>query len=91
MIRYFVLKGLIMLKKIPCLYCVLFFILFILYIYYDSTHHQKNVSIAVGKEDGAYYIYAKQYQRLLKKYDVNLSIVTTNGSVTTQEKLINSG
>jgi len=74
-----------MLKKI-----VILCIFFILYIYYDAMHHQKEVSIAVGKIDGAYYVYAKEYQRLLKKYDVNLTIVETDGSVEIQDKLIKS-
>jgi len=69
---------------------VLLFIIFLSYLAYDSTHHQKNVSIAVGDTGGAYYVYAKQYQRLLKKYDVNLSIVVTDGAVATQDKLINN-
>jgi len=91
MIRYFVLKSLIMLKKIPYIvYYILFFIIFIFSIYYDATHHQREVSIAVGKKNGAYYVYAKQYQRLLKKYDVKLTIVETNGAAETQEKLINN-
>ena len=76
------------LYRVPCFYCIVLFAIFVIYVYYDATHHQKNVTIAVGKENGAYYVYAKQYQRLLKKYDVNLSIVTTNGAVDTQEKLI---
>ena len=68
----------------------LLFILFLSYVTYDSTHHQRNVSIAVGDKGGAYYVYAKQYQRLLKKYDVNLTIIKTDGAVATQEKLINN-
>jgi len=67
---------------------VVFFICFIFYIYCNVMYHQKNVSIAVGKRDGAYYVYAKEYQRLLKKYDVNLTIIETNGAIETQDKLI---
>jgi len=69
---------------------LLLFIIFVSYIAYDSTHHQKDVRIAVGDKGGAYYVYAKQYQRLLKKYNVNLTIVETNGAAEAQEKLINN-
>ena len=79
------------LKKInsfPCTYCLLFSLLFIVYVNYDAHSHKKEISIAVGKESGAYYKYAQQYQNELKKYDVNLKIVTTDGAMETQERLI---
>ena len=41
----------------------------------------KSFSIATGRSDGAYYRYAKEYQRLLKKDGISLNIVTTAGSV----------
>ena len=41
----------------------------------------KSFSIATGRSDGAYYHFAKEYQKLLKKEGVSLSIVTTAGSV----------
>ncbi len=41
----------------------------------------KSFSIATGRSDGAYYHFAKEYQKLLKKEGVVLNIVTTAGSV----------
>jgi len=41
----------------------------------------KSFSIATGRSDGAYYHFAKEYQKLLKKEGVSLNIVTTAGSV----------
>ena len=39
------------------------------------------LTIATGRESGAYYKYALQYQELLKKEQVKLNIVTTAGSI----------
>jgi len=74
-------------KSIPCLYCFLLFILFMLYLLYSTTSHVRNVHIAVGTDRGAYYAYAKKYQKALKKYDVNLIIEQTKGAVEAQERL----
>ncbi len=41
----------------------------------------KSFSIATGRSDGAYYHFAKIYQKLLKKEKITLNIVTTAGSV----------
>ncbi len=41
----------------------------------------KSFSIATGRSDGAYYHFAKEYQRLLKKEGITLKIVTTAGSI----------
>jgi len=41
----------------------------------------KSFSIATGRSDGAYYRFAKEYQKLLKKEGIDLKIVTTAGSV----------
>ncbi len=41
----------------------------------------KSFSIATGRSDGAYYHFAKEYQKLLKKEGISLKIVTTAGSI----------
>ncbi len=41
----------------------------------------KSFSIATGRSDGAYFGFAKEYQKLLKKEGISLHIVTTAGSV----------
>ncbi|MGX9417536.1 TAXI family TRAP transporter solute-binding subunit [Vibrio sp. WJH972] len=41
----------------------------------------KNISIATGRTDGAYYQYALRYQELLKDEGFELEIVPTSGSV----------
>jgi len=41
----------------------------------------KNLTIATGREDGAYYHYAQQYKKLLEKDKITLNITTTAGSV----------
>ncbi len=41
----------------------------------------KSFSIATGRSDGAYYKFAKEYQKLLKKQKITLKIVPTAGSV----------
>ena len=50
----------------------------------------KYFSIATGRADGAYYKFAKEYQKLLKKEGITLKIVTTAGSVEAL-KLLDSG
>ncbi|NEW60870.1 TAXI family TRAP transporter solute-binding subunit [Sulfurovum sp. bin170] len=42
---------------------------------------RKDLTIATGRVDGAYYKYALQYKELLKQDGINLEIVTTAGSV----------
>ncbi len=42
---------------------------------------KNEITIATGREGGAYYRYALQYQKLLKKEKVNLKIITTAGSI----------
>ena len=76
------------LKKIPCFYCL--FMLFSLFIYintYIYFTYPKNVLIAVGGKNGAYYAYALRYQQLLKKYGINLNITQTAGSTEAQMRL----
>ncbi len=41
----------------------------------------RSFSIATGRSDGAYYHFAKEYQKLLKKDGITLKIVTTAGSI----------
>ncbi len=41
----------------------------------------KSFNIATGRSDGAYYRYAKEYQKYLNKEGIKLNIVTTAGSV----------
>ncbi len=50
----------------------------------------KSFSIATGRSDGAYYKFAKEYKKLLKKQGITLNIVTTAGSVEAL-KLLNAG
>ncbi len=76
------------LKSIPCFYCFVLFLLFIGYLCYDVLKHPTEISIAVGKKTGAYYVYAKEYEKELKKYNVKLKIVLSNGAVETQKWLI---
>ena len=50
--------------------------------YRFTTETPKNeITIATGRENGAYYQYALQYKELLEKEKVTLNIVTTAGSV----------
>ena len=77
------------LKTIPCPLCILSFILLIGYIIWDSNKHAHVVNIAVGKPMGAYATYAKAYKKELKKYDVTLKIIYTDGSMEAQSKLMN--
>ena len=76
-------------KKTPCPLCILSFILLIGYIVWDSNKHLKTVHISVGKPMGAYATYAKAYKKELKKYDVDLKIIYTDGSMEAQSKLMN--
>lgn len=61
---------------------ILFIILsfFLTYLFTSSTP-KNEITIATGRESGAYYKYALQYQELLEKERVKLNIVTTAGSV----------
>jgi len=81
-------EKILRLKSIPCFYCVVLFIIFIGYIFYDASNHPTEIKIAVGKKTGAYYVYAKKYKEKLKKYNVDLKIITSNGSLDTQKWLI---
>jgi len=50
----------------------------------------KSFSIATGREDGAYYRFAKEYKKLLKKEGITLKIYPTAGSVEAL-KLLDAG
>jgi len=75
-------------KLIPCFSCILLLFLLAIYISYDVLTHPKEITIAVGKKSGAYYLYAKEYQERFKKYNVKLKIVPTKGALEAQERLI---
>jgi len=69
---------------------ILLIILSFFLTYLFTAHTPKNeISIATGREDGAYYEYALQYQKLLQKEGVKLNILTTAGSVESLELLKN--
>ena len=74
--------------ELPCSYCMLMLLLLVIYIYIDSHTHAKTIKIAVGKEDGAYYVYAQGYAKELQKYDIKLEIKTTRGAKEAQEMVI---
>ena len=76
-------------NKIPFFNFFLFLALFITFVIYDMNDHKRRISIAVGKIEGAYFVYAQHYKQLLKKYGVELDINTTAGAEETQELLIN--
>ena len=61
----------------------------ILFVLINRTLHKDEITIAVGGVDGAYYSYALKYQKLLKKEGVDLKILTTQGSLEAQNKLLN--
>lgn len=79
---------LIKIRRIPCFYCLVFLVFLFTYIFIDSHQHKHVVKIAVGREDGAYYVYAQEYAKELKKYGVELQIKTTAGAKEAQEKTI---
>lgn len=62
---------------------ILLFILLSFFLTYLFTSHtpKNEISIATGRESGAYYKYALQYQERLAKERVKLNIITTAGSV----------
>ena len=75
------------LHHFPYFYGILFFFFLIVFIIYDTFSHKRDVYIAVGSSSGAYYEYALQYKKLLKKYEVELHIVETKGAVDAQDQL----
>lgn len=46
------------------------------------------IRIATGSQEGAYYLYAKEYQRLLAEHGITLEIVETAGSVENLDRLL---
>jgi len=81
-------KIYLIIRNIPCFYCWLIFTLLSIYTYWDSTTHQKHVKIATGRVDGAYYIYAKEYAKKLKSFEIELEVIPTQGAKEAQEKVI---
>jgi len=57
------------------------FLSFFLTYLFTSPTPKNEISIATGRQSGAYYTYALEYQKLLAKEGVKLNIVTTAGSV----------
>ena len=55
-----------------------------------STESKGEIKIATGTKNGMYYHYALEYQKRLKKNNVNLVLVPTTGSNQAQ-KLLNDG
>jgi len=55
-----------------------------------DTHHPDKISIAVGRETGAYNEYAKLYKKIFKeKYNIELKIIYSEGSQHAQERVLN--
>ncbi len=61
-----------------------------IYVFIDSNIHKRYIKIATGGKDGAYYAYAQKYKNELEKYGILLDIVTTQGSIEAQKKVIDS-
>lgn len=68
---------------------IIFLLLPILYIVWDSNHHPKSIKIAVGAKGTAYYKDAVKYREELKKSGVELQLIETKGSIDSQKRLIN--
>ncbi len=60
------------------------------YVIYDRTLHKSEISIATGGKSGGYYATALKYKKILKNYGIDLKLITTNGSIDAQNRLINS-
>jgi TRAP-type uncharacterized transport system substrate-binding protein len=59
------------------------------YVYIDKSKQKKEIVIATGGVNGAYYGYATKYKKELEKEGVKVKIQTTQGSLETQELLLN--
>jgi TRAP-type uncharacterized transport system substrate-binding protein len=82
-IKNFIMK----IRTLPCYYCFLLLIFLAIYTQIDSYQYKESIKIAVGKEDGAYYVYAKEYAKELEEYGVDLEIIVTLGAREAQEKV----
>lgn len=69
---------------------IIFLLLPILYIVWDSNNHNKIIKIAVGTKGSAYYRDAMKYKEELKKNGITLKLIETKGSIDSQDRLINS-
>ena len=78
----------IKIRMLPCFYCLLLLTIFFTYTAVDSFQYKRIINIAVGREDGAYYVYAQEYAKELKKYGVELKIKTTMGAKEAQEMVV---
>lgn len=58
------------------------------YVYLDRSAHDTEISIATGGKGGGYYASAQKYKKLLEKDGINLKIVTTEGSIAAQQRLL---
>jgi TRAP-type uncharacterized transport system substrate-binding protein len=74
-------------RAIPCYYCFLLLLFLAIYTQVDSYQYEKSIKIAVGKEDGAYYVYAKEYAKELEAYGIDLEIIATLGAKEAQSKV----
>jgi TRAP-type uncharacterized transport system substrate-binding protein len=74
-------------RALPCFYCFLLLVLLAIYTQVDSYRYKKSIKIAVGKEDGAYYVYAKEYAKELEAYGIDLEIIATLGAKEAQSKV----
>jgi len=81
-------KYYLKIRNTPCFYCWMTLILLCSYTWLDSKNVQWNVKIATGRVEGAYYVYAKEYQKELEKFEINLEIIPTQGAREAQEKVI---
>jgi TRAP-type uncharacterized transport system substrate-binding protein len=75
--------------KITLIFIILL-LLPLLYILLERGNHPETIKIAVGTEKSAYYKDALEYKEELQKDGIDLELIVTNGSIDSQEKLLNS-
>ena len=68
---------------------IIILLLPILYILLDRNNHPKSIKIAVGTKSSAYYKDALKYKEVLTKDGIDLELIETNGSIDSQERLLN--
>ncbi len=81
-------KTILKFRTLPCFYCLLLLSSLFTYTVIDSLNHKRVVKIAVGKENGAYYVYAQEYAKELRDYGISLEIIPTMGAKEAQEKVL---
>ncbi len=67
---------------------VAFLLIPVFFVYVDRASHKNKITIATGSKAGGYYSFALKYKELLKKDGIDLEIVTTDGSLDAQKKLL---